>query len=105
MLYLVADLPGLAADGTARGDSHLGQLERARVFPHAVDASDLTAGGPPGPRAAGLAAFVPAGAREIVVATEADPADPFLGGRLGGGRGGRRHRRALRERLLAALER
>ena len=104
MLYLVADLPGLAADGTARGDSHLGQLERARVLLHAVDASDLTAGGPPGPRAGGLAAFVPAGAREIVVATgrpgrPAAWADASVEAEEGAGID------ALRERLLAALER
>jgi GTP-binding protein len=76
-LYLVADLPGLAADGTPRRDAHLEQLERASVVLHCVDASD------PEPleeriaRArAGLAPFMPAGAIEIVVATGADPSDP-----------------------------
>jgi GTP-binding protein len=79
-LYLVADLPGLAADGTPRRDAHLEQLERASVVLHCVDASD------PEPleeriaRArAGLAPFMPAGAIEIVVATGADPSDPPLG--------------------------
>ena len=76
-LYLVADLPGLAADGSPRADAHLEQLERARVVLHAVNASD------PEPLAgrlararAGLAGLVPPGAREIVVATGADPDDP-----------------------------
>jgi GTPase len=106
VLYLVADLPGLAADGTPRGDSNLEQLERARVILHAVDASDPE---PPEDRLAraraGLAAFVPAGAREIVVATAADPADPqpwadaSVEAEEGAGID------ALREGLLAALER
>jgi GTPase len=106
VLYLLADLPGLAADGTPRADSHLEQLERARVILHAVDASDPE---PPEDRLAraraGLAAFVPAGAREIVVATAADPADPqpwadaAVEAEEGAGID------ALRERLLAALER
>jgi GTPase len=106
VLYLLADLPGLAADGTPRADSHLEQLERARVILHAVDASDPE---PPEDRLAraraGLAAFVPAAAREIVVATAADPADPqpwadaAVEAEEGAGID------ALRERLLAALER
>ena len=33
-LYLVADLPGLAGDGTPRRDAHLEQLERASVVLH-----------------------------------------------------------------------
>jgi GTPase len=106
VLYLVADLPGLAADGAPRADSHLEQLERARLILHAVDASDPE---PPADRLAraraGLAAFVPAGAHEIVVATAADPADPqpwadaSVEAEEGAGID------ALRERVLAALER
>lgn len=38
-LYLVADLPGLAADGTPRPDAHLEQLERARVLVVCVPAT------------------------------------------------------------------
>jgi GTP-binding protein len=79
-LWLVADLPGLAADGTARRGSHLGQLERARVLVHCLDAADPE---PPEERLArareGLAAFRPAGARELVVATHTDLA-PAPGG-------------------------
>ena len=103
-LYLVADLPGLAADGSPRPDSRLEQLERARVLLHAVDASDPE---PPeariGRARAGLAGLVPPGAREIVVATASDPADPHgwadasVEAEEGAGIG------ALRERVLAAL--
>lgn len=76
-LYLVADLPGLAADGAPRPDSHLEQLERARVVLHALDATDPEpAGARLGRARAGLQGLVPAGAREIVVAMAADPADP-----------------------------
>ena len=106
VLSLVADLPGLAADGTPRADSHLEQLERARVILHAVDASDPE---PPDDRLAraraGLAAFVPSEAAEIVVATGADPAEPqpwadaSVEAEEGAGID------ALRERVLAALER
>ena len=105
-LYLVADLPGLAADGTPRADSHLEQLERARVVLHAVDASDRSRrrSGSPAPGRASRAS-VPAGAREIVVATAADPADPpawadaSVEAEEGAGI------EALRERRLAALGR
>jgi GTP-binding protein len=76
-LYLVADLPGLAEDGTPRGDAHLEQLERARVILHCVDAADPE---PVAGRLArareGLAPFRPAGAVELVVATRADPSAP-----------------------------
>jgi GTPase len=71
-LYLAADLPGVGADGRPRPDAHLGQLERARVVLHAVDAED------PDPAEeriarvrAGLEELMPAGASEIVVATRA----------------------------------
>ena len=76
-LYLVVDLPGLAADGSPRPDSHLEQLERARVVLHAVDASDPEPVADRLARArAGLDGLMPEGAREIVVATAADPDDP-----------------------------
>jgi GTP-binding protein len=104
-LHLVADLPGLAADGSPRADSHLEQLERARVVLHTVDASDPEPAEDRLARArAGLAGRLPAGAREIVVATAADPGDPppWAGAAVeaeeGAGIG------ALRERVLAALE-
>jgi GTP-binding protein len=76
-LYLVADLPGLAADGTPRGDAHLEQLERARVVLHAVDAADPV---PAAERIAlvreAVAPFMADGTREIVVATHADDGEP-----------------------------
>jgi GTP-binding protein len=105
-LHLVADLPGLAADGTPRRDSHLEQLERASVVVHCVDASD------PEPIEArlarareGLAPFMPAGATEIVVATAADPDDPPPGADLAVEAGDGSGIDALRERLIAALDR
>ena len=39
-LYLVADLPGLAADGTPRRDAHLDSWSARGVLLHCVDASD-----------------------------------------------------------------
>ncbi len=72
-LHLVADLPGLAADGTPRPDARLGQLERARVVVccvEAADADDFAAD-----LAAvrkGVAPFTPPHARELVVATPGD---------------------------------
>lgn len=79
-LYLVADLPGLAADGTPRREAHLGQLERARVIVHCVDASDPE---PAAERIArvreGIAPFRPEGAQEIVVATHVDQAEGDTG--------------------------
>jgi GTPase len=83
-LYLIADLPGLAADGTPRRDAYLLQLERARLLLHCVDAS----GGEPvealleRARPA-LSEFAPPGVRELVVATRADPAEPPEGADLG----------------------
>jgi GTPase len=75
-LYLVADLPGLAGDGAPRVDSHLHQLERARVVLACVAAAD------PEEFArdlelvlAGVAPYVPGGARLIVVATHTDLLD------------------------------
>jgi GTPase len=75
-LFLIADLPGLAADGTPRRDAFLLQLERARLLLHCVDASgpepveeQLALARP------ALSEFAPPEARELVVATRADPAD------------------------------
>jgi GTP-binding protein len=76
-LFLLADLPGLAADGSPRRDGHLGQLERARLLLHTVDAEDPEPAADRLARArAGLAGTRPEGARELVVATRADPARP-----------------------------
>lgn len=75
-LYLVVDLPGLAADGTPRPDGHLGQLERARVVVACVQVDD------PEPFAADLALvrqgadpFTPDDAALLVVATHGDLTD------------------------------
>lgn len=82
-IHLVADLPGLAADGTPRPDGRVGQLERARLLVHCVDALD------PEPVADRLArarvslrALAP-GVPELVVATRCDPAAPPPGADLG----------------------
>jgi GTPase len=105
-LYLVADLPGLAADASPRPDSHLEQLERARVILHAVDATD------PEPldarlvRArAGLEGLQPGRAREIVVATGADPAHPPAGADVAVEAEEGAGIDALRERVLDELRR
>ncbi len=104
VLYLVADLPGLAADGTPRADSHLEQLERARVILHAVDASDPEPVAERLERArAGLDGLAPSGARELVVATAADPADPPAGADAAVEADDGAGIDALRERVLAAL--
>jgi GTP-binding protein len=82
VIHLVADLPGVAADGTERRGSALGQLERASVVLHCLDASD------PEDPAARLArvqraveGYVADGARQLVVATKCDlaPAPPQAG--------------------------
>lgn len=79
-LYLVADLPGLAADGIPRRDAHLEQLERARVVLHCVDASDPE---PAADRIArvreAVAPHLDEGAREILVATHGDEGEPVDG--------------------------
>lgn len=76
-LFTLIDLPGLAADGTPRRDARLGQLERARLLLHCVDAGDEE---PAEERLArvrqGLAEVAPAEAAELVVATRADPEHP-----------------------------
>jgi len=103
-LYVVVDLPGLAADGTPRRNAHLGQLERARVVLHCLDATD------PEPAAerlervrSGIAAHLAPDVREIVVATgideaeEVPAADAAVDTATGAGVDD------LRERLIAAL--
>ena len=104
-LYLVIDLPGLAADGTPRRDAHLEQLERARVVLHCIDASDPEPAADRLARAReGLEDHMPEGLPEIVVATHADEAgepvaeaDVSVDAVTGSGID------ALRERLLGAL--
>jgi GTP-binding protein len=103
-LFLVADLPGLAADGAPRTDAHLEQLERARVVVHCVDGADPE---PIEDRLArareGLARFAPAGAPELVVATRADPAAPPAGAQLAVDAQAGAGIDALRDRLLSEL--
>ncbi len=73
-LFTVADLPGLAADGTPRPDGHLEQLERASVVLHLLDAADPEPAEQRLARArAGLGPFVPEGARVAVVAMGCPP--------------------------------
>lgn len=73
VIHLVADLPGVAADGTERRGAALGQLERASVVLHCLDASDPE---DPAARLARVrecvARYMPQGAREVVVATKCD---------------------------------
>lgn len=78
-IFLMLDLPGLAADGTPRRDAHLGQLERARLVVHCLAADDPEpASGRLDRARGGLAPFMPEGADELVVATRTDlaPAPP-----------------------------
>ena len=71
-LYLVADLPGLAEDGTPRRGSSLAQMERARLILHCVDASHPEPVEERLARArAGLEPFRPARVPELVVLTRA----------------------------------
>lgn len=104
-LHLVADLPGLAADGWPRRDGQLEQLERARVVLHCVDASDPE---PPAARIArareGLEPFLRPETTVLVVATHAGApgadtgfADVAVDSETGEGVD------ELRERLLALL--
>ena len=78
-IYLVMDLPGLAADGTPRRNAHLEQLERARIVLHCVDAADPEPAAERIARAReGFAPFMGPRATELVVATHADEAEgPF----------------------------
>jgi GTP-binding protein len=103
-LFLVADLPGVAADGSPRRRSHLEQLERARVVLHCVDAADSEDVAERMARVReGVAPFLGRGAREIVVATRADlapaPPEADLAVDCEGGEGVER----LRERVLELL--
>ncbi len=79
-LFLVVDLPGLAADGSPRRDGHLEQLERARVVVHCLDAADPEPAAERLARAReGLEPFLPQSVTQIVVATHADGAlEPVL---------------------------
>ena len=76
-IYLVADLPGVAADGRARPDSFLAQCERAQVILQCVDAGSDA----PDPRErialvdAAVAGHMRQDARRLIVATHADPDD------------------------------
>jgi GTPase len=79
VIHLVADLPGLAADGTERRGAALGQLERAHVVLHCLDAADPEDAAERIARVRdGVAPYIPATAREVVVATRSDlaPAPP-----------------------------
>jgi GTP-binding protein len=103
-LFTVADLPGLAADGSPRPDGHLEQLERARVIVHLVDAADPEPAERRLARAReGLAPFAPEDSPVLVVATGCPPAerpewaDLAVAAESGGGVEG------LRERVLALL--
>jgi GTPase involved in cell partitioning and DNA repair len=102
-LYLVADLPGLAEDGTPRRGSSLAQMERARLILHCVDATDPEPTEERLARArAGLEPFRPARVPELVVLTRAgDGAVPegALGVDVETGAGVD----ALRERILSEL--
>ncbi|MGB0730758.1 MAG: GTPase [Miltoncostaeaceae bacterium] len=79
VIHLVADLPGVAADGSERRGAALGQLERASVVLHCLDSADPE---DPAARLArvrdAVAAYMPDGARQVVVATKCDlaPAPP-----------------------------
>jgi GTP-binding protein len=103
-LYLVADLPGLAADGAPRPDAHLEQLERARVVLHAVDAADPV---PAAERIAtvrdAVAPYMTDGAREIVVATHADHGEPVPEADVAVDSESGDGIQALRDRVVAAL--
>jgi GTP-binding protein len=75
--FLVADLPGLAADGTPRREAGLEQVERARIVLHCVDAEDPEPAEDRIARVrAALDAYPAPHAEEWVVATRADPDDP-----------------------------
>ena len=103
-LWTVADLPGLAADGTPRKRHYLGQMERARVIVHCVDADDAE---PAEDRIArvreGIAPFRREGAREIVVATRAGDDVPDWAGAAVDSEAGVSVD-ALRERIIALLD-
>lgn len=102
--YLLVDLPGVDERGEPRPDGRLNQLERARLILHCVDATD------PDTLAERIATvratvrrYAAPDARELVVATHADPAEVPAGVdaavELSTGAGVD----ALRDRLLAML--
>lgn len=101
-IVLIADLPGLAEDGTARPDGHMEQLERVKVFVHCAAGAP---GAPPVAQAfemgrATLRRHVPDSAVEITVATGplgADEADVGVDADTGDGIPD------LRARILEAL--
>jgi GTPase len=80
VLYLVADLPGLDAEGAHRAHGHLEQLERARVLVHCVDAADPEPAADRIARAeSGLTTFLPPDVTTILVATRAAEPDAETG--------------------------
>lgn len=104
-IHLVADLPGLDAEGTPRPGSFLDQCERARVIVHCISAAE-----DPVPAEVrrelvetAIVPFAAADAPRIVVATSANPtappewADAAVDCTSGNGIG------ALRGRILTAL--
>jgi GTP-binding protein len=102
-LYLLADLPGLASDGTPRREASLAQMERARLILHCVDATDPESVEDRLARAReGLAPFRPAGVPELVVATRAGDGEVPRGA-LGVDAETGAGVDALRERVLAEL--
>lgn len=73
-LYLVADVPGLAEDGTPRARAHLAQIENARLILHCVDDEDPEPADARIARVrAGIAPFRREDATEWVIATFSDP--------------------------------
>jgi GTPase len=104
-LYLVADLPGLGADGAPRADAHLEQLERAGVVVVCVEAEDDERFGRQLAMVReGIAPFMPDGARELVVATFGDIADaPPSGAHMLVDTSSGTGVDAVRERLLTML--
>ncbi|MGI9539824.1 MAG: GTPase [Miltoncostaeaceae bacterium] len=75
-LFNVADLPGLAGDGTPRPDGHLEQLERAAVVLHLLDAADPESAEARLTRArAGLEPFLQHEPRVVTVAMGCPPAE------------------------------
>lgn len=74
--FVIADLPGLADDGTPRPDGHLSQIERASLLVHCVDADDPEDAEQRIARVREGLAALRSQAEEWVVATHADPDDP-----------------------------
>ncbi len=72
--YLLVDLPGVDERGEPRRDGRLGQLERARIVLHCVDATDPeTLGEQVAAVRATVLALAPPDVRELLVATHAAP--------------------------------